>query len=326
MDEFNQELLDREGETTARTKPASEVNVGEAEAVIPPEAEFADIGSRGPISSAARRAGIGSDFSVRFGGYRIPGTDRKIGGKKVPLRPVADPDLIESRSLRGRFSDFVSDERGQLGGRADVDADVETRQLSEIRRPMQQATDRPLPGYITGDEPSPSDTSDVSDTETASPVSESPADVPSDTTAPSDVSETLSGGESVPGVSTPSESGVSDQPTESPTSPTGPGESPADGPTPADEPTPTPSPTGGSGLYNQYQPPTTTGRSPRFPDLDIDSDDQEEQAGLLGAASPSFTDFRNPLTGEVLETDPDVPTGEDSQEEAANIRNEFRVF
>jgi hypothetical protein len=141
LDEFNQELLDREGETTARTKPASEVDTGEIEAVIPPEAEFADLGG-GVIRGVARRAGIGSDFAVRIGGRRIPGTDRKVGGRKIPIRPVADPDLVKGTGSRG-FGDFLRSERGQAG--PDDTSAPSTRPLGEIARPAQAATDRPLP-------------------------------------------------------------------------------------------------------------------------------------------------------------------------------------
>jgi hypothetical protein len=141
LDEFNQELLDREGETTARTKPAGEVHTGEIEAVIPPEAEFADIGG-GLVRTAARRAGVGSDFAVRIGGRTIPGTDRKVGGRKIPIRPVADPDLVESSRTRS-FGDFLRSERGQLG--TDAASGPRTQTLGEIARPVRPAVDRPLP-------------------------------------------------------------------------------------------------------------------------------------------------------------------------------------
>jgi hypothetical protein len=37
--------------------------------------------------------------------------------------------------------------------------------------------------------------------------------------------------------------------------------------------------------------------------LDLDSDDDEERSGFFGAVSASGTDFYDPLTGGVLETD-----------------------
>jgi len=169
LDEFNEELLDRAGETTARTKPASEVNTGEIEAVIPPEAEFADIGG-GPVRAVARRAGVGSDFAVRIGGRTIPGTDRKVGGRKIPIRPVADPDLMDTGGSRG-FGDFLESERGQLG--ADAASGPRTQSLGEIQRPTQAPTDRPLPVVPTTPTASSTGvaTSEPSRTETSDPAS-----------------------------------------------------------------------------------------------------------------------------------------------------------
>ena len=77
---FNQELMDNVGDTTAYTKPADEVNVGEIEAVVPPGAEFAPIRSGGPATDLARRAGYGADFYT------------EVGGRRVPLRTVAPAD------------------------------------------------------------------------------------------------------------------------------------------------------------------------------------------------------------------------------------------
>ena len=79
LPEFNQEMLDRSGDTTAVTKPADEVNTGEIEAVVPPGAEFSPVGSGG-LTGIARRLGIGSDFYT------------EVGGRRVPLRPVAPKD------------------------------------------------------------------------------------------------------------------------------------------------------------------------------------------------------------------------------------------
>jgi hypothetical protein len=58
--EFNQELRDRAGEQTALTKPPSEVNPGEAEAVLPPRTQFR--------ATDAGRA----DFFTEIDGRRVP--------------------------------------------------------------------------------------------------------------------------------------------------------------------------------------------------------------------------------------------------------------
>lgn len=141
MPEFRREMLAREGETAAFTKPRQSVNTGEIEAVIPPEAKFADIGG-GVVRNTARRLGIGSDFAVRIGGRDVPFTDRTIGGRRIPLRPVADPDLVETGGRRN-FGTFLSDERGQVG--AGATGQPRTRQLSEIRSPIRDPVDRPVP-------------------------------------------------------------------------------------------------------------------------------------------------------------------------------------
>jgi hypothetical protein len=78
LNEFNQEMIERSGETSAVTKPAGEVNPGEVEAVIPPGTEFADAGGP-PIRNTLRRLGVGSDFYT------------EVQGRRVPLRPVV-PD------------------------------------------------------------------------------------------------------------------------------------------------------------------------------------------------------------------------------------------
>lgn len=152
LDEFNRELLDREGETTARTKPASEVNEGEIEAVIPPETEFSRLPDENPIVEALRGSGVGSDFYVT------------IGNRRVPLRPVAaDNDS-------GADVDDTLDEIGDLG-EADVDADglegtlsrSDSRRLEEYVR-GDESVDRPAPvgspGTSSGSDPQRSDAAD----------------------------------------------------------------------------------------------------------------------------------------------------------------------
>jgi hypothetical protein len=115
---FRRELDERAGETDAFTNP--DFSLGEAEAVIPPQAEFAPVSSGGAGRRAARALGIGSDFEIN------------VGGRSVPLRTVAD---VEGR--RG----FVADDRGSLGaGRAAG----QSRRLDEFSsRRARQRTDRP---------------------------------------------------------------------------------------------------------------------------------------------------------------------------------------
>ena len=164
LDEFNQELLDAEGETTARTKPADEVNTGEAEAVIPPEARFAPV--RGGVGSQLRsRLGIGSDF------YTV------IDGQPVRLQPAAAPDLVSSDSRRS----FFTEDRGQVpgGGRrggSSVSSPIvgDTRRVSDLRTRGDPGTDRPLP-VLPVDSPAPSEAS-ASSEEDSSSSSYSPAE------------------------------------------------------------------------------------------------------------------------------------------------------
>jgi hypothetical protein len=132
LDGFKTEMLEREGETTARTKPASEVNTGEIEAVVPPQAEFVDVGT-GPLRNALRRAGIGSDFAT------------EVGGRRVPIRTVADPDLVDESGSPGLRA-LLDDDRAQTGAPANGGSRV---RRSFSRRDLEEPVDRPLPGAAT---------------------------------------------------------------------------------------------------------------------------------------------------------------------------------
>jgi len=121
LDEFNVEMRERAGESTAVTKPAGEGNPGEIEAVIPPGAEFEPVQSGGLLSGAARRLGIGSEFYT------------EIGGRRVPLRPVA-PD-------RDADGDSGSGGGGLFGG-----GDDDSAPLGSYVTEPEQPVDRPLPG------------------------------------------------------------------------------------------------------------------------------------------------------------------------------------
>jgi hypothetical protein len=131
---FNEELAATD-DPSFRTKPESEVNSGEIEAVLPEGTELVDVGNRGLIQSAARRVGIGSDFAV------------EIGNRRIPLRPVTDPELRESGG--GLLSRLLDDDRGSVGARAPDDAGEligPRRYRAEVsRRQPSGGVDRPIP-------------------------------------------------------------------------------------------------------------------------------------------------------------------------------------
>lgn len=157
---FNTEMIERSGQTTAVTKPAGVGSPGEIEAVIPPGAQFRDIGGS-RTRQVLRRAGIGSDFFTEVptrsrislpGGLSaaspfgakidIPGTDRSLrvpgGTRRVPLRPVvpdADAEDLAAVETAGDMLDNVA-----FGGGT----------LDELTRPLEPTTDRPLPVFGPG--------------------------------------------------------------------------------------------------------------------------------------------------------------------------------
>jgi hypothetical protein len=298
LDEFNEELLDRAGETTARTKPAGEVNEGEIEAVIPPEAEFADLGG-GAVRATARRAGVGSDFAVRIGGRTIPGTDRKVGGRKIPIRPVADPDLVDSGRTRS-FGDFLRSERGQLG--ADDASGPRTRTLGEIRRPARTATDRPLPYAPTVPTASGNETSSGSgpSRSTGSPTEPLPG-------FPSGGSGPASGGDSGSGSGVPS--GRAGSPGSPGPSGGGSGGSPFSPPSSGGGSSGGGGSIGGGGSPAASSPLAPTTSSPgsrRDREEDTEEPDDPAFAPVFGGSRKGiYTDFLNPLSGERLETEVD---------------------
>jgi hypothetical protein len=128
---FAKELAEHEGETSALTKPvgSKDLNPGEIEAVLPPGAEFADVGT-GVVRDLLRRVGIGSDF------YTV------IDDQRVSLRTVADPDeLPEGQGISIRS--FLDDVRGQAGGRVGGGSRVirSIDRRSDFQRPVY----RPFP-------------------------------------------------------------------------------------------------------------------------------------------------------------------------------------
>lgn len=269
LDEFNQELLSRSGETTARTKPAGEVSPGEIEAVIPPEARFADIGGS-RRRNLLRRLGIGSDFYT------------EVSGQRVPLRPVAPEADVGGRSQR-TLQDFIADERAQVG--ADAPGTTRTFTLDELsRRADGEAVDRPLPTFTPG---GPSE--DMGDTsEPRSPIDFAGVSSGAPITPTSEPMSPLSGS-SVVALSTMG----SGMPSDGEPTPSDPGTPSESGPSP----TPTSGPT--SSFLSEITGTTSKGESERF---GPETEPQEPQGlGMRGgAAEAQFTSFVDPLTGETL--------------------------
>jgi len=229
-------------------------------------------------------------------------------------------DTTPTQSIRRLLDDDRAQTTLTRTRRQDTDVDVDTtrrRTDTDTRR-----TDRDSPDTSPGSTGTP-----VGIGVGASPTDDSPSDSAGDGESPTSPGAGESPGD---GFGSPGDGpSPGDSPPGNIFSPPGgggpPGGSPGDGSPPS-----TGSPPGsGGGPGSPGETPTPPPQATRTPsdlNIEIDSDDEEETAALFGAASPSFTDFRNPLTGEVLETDPDVPTGEETQEEAAQVRNEFRVF
>lgn len=262
IDEFNQELLDAEGETTARTKPAGEVNPGEAEAVIPPEAEFAPV--RGGLGSRARsRLGVGSDFYT------------EINGQPVRIQTAADPDLVGDSGRRRFFGD--GDDRGQVtapDGRRSGDVG-DPQRLSELRRRGDPGTDRPLP-FAGGTSPV---SSGFGSSPSSSPSPRSPA--------PSNPESTPLGGGSLSSGGQPSSGSDRSLSSSTPRSPTSrSGGSPSGGSPSSGSPSGG-SPAGGSGVGGGSGggTPTTprgTSNRPRPDTPDIDGEPSEEEFDITG--------------------------------------------
>ncbi|WP_436910307.1 hypothetical protein [Halosimplex marinum] len=330
LDDFNQEMIDRGGDTTAVTKPADEVNPGEVEAIVPPGAEFRDVGG-GPLRNLARRLGVGSDA------YTV------VQGRRVPLRGVV-PDDVDADTPPRRFG---FDDRAQ----ADIPDGPDTRpaftgtidELAGSRRP---GTDRPapiVPADGGGDAPSEA-TRDVSEpsapsggvsggvspvggvTSPTSPVGGSDGFTPGSSGGggvseggPSGPPSDPSGGSGVPGSGgsvIPSDPGGSVIPSD-PGEPGPPGDpsQPSDPGPPSDPITPTygsstpPSepgtPPGGPTTPpgGPIIPPDTPDR-PRRPDLDLDLDagDRGRRDDSEGYKERFTIDFLNPFTGERIDT------------------------
>lgn len=123
LPDFNEEMMNRAGDTTAVTKPGNVVSPGEIEAVVPPGAEFSPVGSDG-ISGIAKRMGIGSDFYT------------EVGGRRIPLRTVAPTDKTADSDVSSPF-----DTRSGGG-----------EPLDYYREGFEEPTDRPIPTGFPGAE------------------------------------------------------------------------------------------------------------------------------------------------------------------------------
>jgi len=298
--EFAREMAEREGETTAFTKPrgSKDLNPGEIEAVVPAGAEFADVGT-GPVRNALRRVGIGADYRTR------------IGGRDVPVRLVAPESDLDSgsRTLTG----ILDDEAGTLGK-----GTRRSRVRRDLERPNRtgQPVDRPLP---TGFVPSTGNQTRGTETPESGGGPTRPTSEPRDTAEPQPT-----GGPAVGGDDTSEPGGPGGGPPEEPQG-GGQSEEPPGGAGPPDQDRPTggsdtPGGAGGSGGPDE---PTDGGQPTPGPNrpLRIDTpdtsqdrrrrdfgdegepDDDEFITPFAGIADPYGTDFRNPLTGNVLETE-----------------------
>ncbi|WP_152436499.1 hypothetical protein [Halosimplex carlsbadense] len=173
LDGFNQEMIDRGGETTAVTKPSDEVNPGEIEAVVPPGAEFADVGG-GPIRNTLRSLGIGSDLYT------------EVQGRRVPLRGVV-PDADADTDTPPTQFGFDNRAQADLSGRRGP-GPAFTGTLDELSGTYRRGTDRPFPV--------------VPVEQTSTQPAESPEDLAELSNALSESSESFDSSGSVPDPST----------------------------------------------------------------------------------------------------------------------------
>jgi len=104
--ELEQELLDAEarGDTAARTLPPDEFTEGEAEALLPPGAQFTRVGDDGLL----RRLGLGSDFFT------------EVDGQRVPVELFADPRVDLSRPDRVSARLVDDDDAGRVSFGAEL--------------------------------------------------------------------------------------------------------------------------------------------------------------------------------------------------------------
>jgi hypothetical protein len=296
--ELDEELQDTDDMDTARTKPRSEVNTGEIEAVAPPGSEFSDIGGRGFIGETARKLGIGSDFRI------------EVGGRRVPVRPAAPKSRIDdSRTdkVRNNLEEFADDERADVAGsrRGDADADADTSVTvdgdanarragagrSSRRDGPSQPVDRPLPtfgfsgsGAASGTERDPSSGGSVSSPSGGSPGISSVLSPSGGFGGGSSFDESTVGSPGSPGGSGSPSGGSSTGSPGSPGSPSSIG---------------SPGSPGSPGVpFN----PNTPNRRVRRDDENEDEEQDDQTSNVQGASEEVVTQFLNPLTGERFNT------------------------
>jgi len=317
---LREEIIERSGETTAVTKPAGQVNTGEIEAIIPPGAQFTNIGDSGVL----RRVGIGSDYYTEVSGRRVPlrlvkpegdadidASDADIDSGQT-LAEIAERPRSAQDSPLPTSPGFGS---SQSGASLSPETAVSDMGLSQTSQPPTESSDSgagETGPTIPSSEPTTSPSPPMSSP--TSPFEESMTDAPPvspPTTTPPSSSEPSPGG-SEPPVSPPSSSepspGGSEPPVSPPTEP--PSQPPSDTPT-----TPPSSPSGrppGSGVPSPPSiPPSSISPPPtepptKPPRLDYgDSDDSDEKQTRI--PSKLFEDvFENPVVGarEALDFDP----------------------
>lgn len=302
LGEFAEELEERAGETTARTKPAGAGTPGEIEAVIPPGAEFERVGTGSRLRDMAARFGIGSEFYTT------------VGGQRIPLRPVAPVGAEAGEEIaESAFGRLISP-RSRAG------------RLSELSEPYRPPVDRPLPAQTPGIE-SPVDT-DFEPFEIESDRAarrrrrrEDRSRVESDIsrlgqppTVDYSISTAREGSRAEsPGVAQASEPTPASSGRQSDVgSPISPVEGELTTPTVTSEiSVPSVPSLGGPvdyGIFVPPPPPTTTTPPPgTFEGLEDEPSERRREPTFIGDRNPVFTDFLDPLTGEVLETERDDP-------------------
>jgi hypothetical protein len=309
LDDLNEYLRNREGDTTAFVKPSDAVNPGEAEAIIPSGAKFVDAGQDFYTEIAGQRVTIRTVERPDAGDARRASSDGDGAGSVVddaatredrdaptdPLdvgddagtagsRPRSSPG--PDRSNRGQTIDEIS-ERPQRP--VDRPAPVPSGGSSEVERPPDRLKRGPA-GSAPSSTPSPG-------------FSSSPFESPGVSSSPfPGLSVTGSGSEfDESGLGTPGGSGDSpgspqDEP---PGSPGGPG-SPSEGMPPGSPSTPGSPGSSGS-------PPFSPGSPSRPPRFDREDDDnrrspdggrREAGIGFSGPSDAGGTDYlAETLTG-----------------------------
>lgn len=274
LEGFNEELLERAGETTARTKPAGEVNPGEIEAVVPPEAEFVP---------------TGDDLLYT-----------RIAGRRVPLRTVLPADRDADVDADAGIDAGEADALARFARRED---DTEARTLEEYSRGFGDDTDNPLPNLPDSEVGVSSRRSTFDSDRSPFPPSSSSVGRRSSGRRSSDRSflSSVLGGSSGSGGSGESSGG---SPSLSFMPSGGSGGRDGGGGSSGGRGG---SGTSGGGSSGGYPPPSSPPTRPDTDDPEGDDGPDEDALAFLGAVDTEFTAFVDPLTGERLATETDTP-------------------